>query len=127
LAIDPHDMHHSMLGTYDDNFYFNNPVDSMASEDDPWLFTSRPPLPNEFVNSLCCYSLLLCCLQKNAWQRRKDIVNLTADVVRIKASAEQSEDQGTSVSASMAQAPSRDFLYAVVDPQPPAYRKRGLT
>src|SRR6266850_4974195 len=52
------------------------------------------PLPNEFVNSLCCCSLLLCCLQKNAWQSRKDIVNLTADVVRIKASAEQFEDQG---------------------------------
>ncbi len=30
---------------------------------------------------------------KNAWQGRKDIVNLTADVVRIKASAEQFEDQ----------------------------------
>jgi hypothetical protein len=39
-------------------------------------------------------SLLLCCPQTNAWQSRKDIVNLTADVVRIKASAEQFEDQG---------------------------------
>jgi len=34
-------MHHSMVGTYDDNFYFNNPVDSMASEHDHWFFTSR--------------------------------------------------------------------------------------
>ena len=32
----------------------------------------------------------------------------------------------TSVSASMAQAPSRDFLYSVTDPQPLAFRKRGL-
>src|SRR5436309_8291615 len=47
-----------------------------------------------FVNSLCCCSLLFCYYQKNAWQSRKDIVNLTADVVRIKASAEQFEDQG---------------------------------
>jgi len=30
---------------------------------------------------------------KNAWQSRKNIVNLTADVMRIKASAEQFEDQ----------------------------------
>jgi hypothetical protein len=37
---------------------------------------------------------VLCCLQKNAWQSRKNIVNLTADVVRIKASAEQFEDLG---------------------------------
>jgi hypothetical protein len=33
----------------------------------------------------------------------------------------------TSVSASIAQAPSRDFLYSVIDPQPLAFRKRGLT
>jgi len=31
---------------------------------------------------------------KKCWQSRKDIVNLTADVVRIKASAEQFEVQG---------------------------------
>jgi hypothetical protein len=31
---------------------------------------------------------------KNGWQSRKDIVNLTADIVRTKASAEQFEDQG---------------------------------
>ena len=28
-----------MNGAYDDNFYFNNPVDYMASVSDPWLLS----------------------------------------------------------------------------------------
>ena len=35
LAINPHDMRDSMDGMYDDNFYFNNPVDYMANQNDP--------------------------------------------------------------------------------------------
>jgi len=31
-------MRDSMDGMYDNNFYFNNPVDYMASEHDPWFF-----------------------------------------------------------------------------------------
>ena len=49
-----------------------------------------PPLPS--LTFAHCYCSLL--PSKNGWQSRKDIVNLTADVVRIKASAEQFEDQG---------------------------------
>jgi esterase/lipase superfamily enzyme len=30
-------MRDSMDGMYDNNFYFNNPVDYMASEHDPWF------------------------------------------------------------------------------------------
>src|SRR5205807_9485050 len=31
-----YDMRDSMDGMYDDNFYFNNPVDYMANQSDPW-------------------------------------------------------------------------------------------
>ena len=31
-----YDMRDSMDGMYDDNFYFNNPVDYMADQNDPW-------------------------------------------------------------------------------------------
>ena len=31
------DMRDSMEGMYDDNFYFNNPVDYMANQNDPWF------------------------------------------------------------------------------------------
>src|SRR6476646_2459723 len=54
----------------------------------------RSPLPNEFMNSLCCSCLLLLPPSKKCWQSRKDIVTLIADVVRIKASAEHFEVQG---------------------------------
>ena len=45
-----YDMRDSMDGMYDDNFYFNNPVDYMANQNDPWFLhqfgaatsTSRP-------------------------------------------------------------------------------------
>jgi esterase/lipase superfamily enzyme len=30
-------MRDSMDGMYDDNFYFNNPVDYMANQNDPWF------------------------------------------------------------------------------------------
>jgi len=30
-------MRDSMDGMYDDNFYFNNPVDHMANQNDPWF------------------------------------------------------------------------------------------
>ena len=33
-----YDMRDSMGGMYDDNFYFNNPVDYMANQSDPWFF-----------------------------------------------------------------------------------------
>jgi esterase/lipase superfamily enzyme len=33
-----YDMRDSMNGMYDDNFYFNNPVDYMANQSDPWYF-----------------------------------------------------------------------------------------
>src|SRR5262249_29524478 len=33
-----YDMRDSMDGMYDDNFYFNNPVDYMANQNDPWYF-----------------------------------------------------------------------------------------
>ncbi len=48
-----YDMRDSMDGMYDDNFYFNNPVDYMANQNDPWFLhqysrvatsTSRPAL-----------------------------------------------------------------------------------
>jgi len=55
---------------------------------------TRSPLPNEFMNSLCCCSLLLCCRLINAWQSWKDIANLKADIVPTRASAEQFEGQG---------------------------------
>jgi esterase/lipase superfamily enzyme len=32
-----YDMRDSMDGMYDDNFYFNNPVDYMANQNDPWF------------------------------------------------------------------------------------------
>jgi len=32
-----YDMRDSMDGMYDDNFYFNNPVDYMANQHDPWF------------------------------------------------------------------------------------------
>jgi esterase/lipase superfamily enzyme len=32
-----YDMRDSMDGVYDDNFYFNNPVDYMANQSDPWF------------------------------------------------------------------------------------------
>ena len=32
-----YDMRDSMDGMYDDNFYFNNPVDYMANQSDPWF------------------------------------------------------------------------------------------
>ena len=32
-----YDMRRSMDGMYDDNFYFNNPVDYMANQNDPWF------------------------------------------------------------------------------------------
>ena len=32
-----YDMRSSMSGMYDDNFYFNNPVDYLPNLDDPWL------------------------------------------------------------------------------------------
>ena len=32
-----YDMRDSMDGMYDDNFYFNNPVDYMANVNDPWF------------------------------------------------------------------------------------------
>ena len=32
-----YDMRDSMVGMYDDNFYFNNPVDYMANQNDPWF------------------------------------------------------------------------------------------
>jgi esterase/lipase superfamily enzyme len=38
LAIDPHDIGDSVDGMYYDNFYFNNPVDYMASEHAPMFF-----------------------------------------------------------------------------------------
>jgi esterase/lipase superfamily enzyme len=33
-----YDLRDSMDGMYDDNFYFNNPVDYMANQSDPWYF-----------------------------------------------------------------------------------------
>ena len=59
-----YDMRDSMDGMYDDNFYFNNPVDYMANQNDPWFLhqyrelrhpprdrlwsmgSARPDLPN---------------------------------------------------------------------------------
>jgi esterase/lipase superfamily enzyme len=38
LAINPHDMRDSMDGMYDNNFYFNSPVDYMAREHAPRFF-----------------------------------------------------------------------------------------
>jgi Uncharacterized protein conserved in bacteria len=35
-----YDMRDSMDGMYDDNFYFNNPVDYMANQSDPGFSTS---------------------------------------------------------------------------------------
>ena len=32
-----YDLRDSMDGMYDDNFYFNNPVDYMANQNDPWF------------------------------------------------------------------------------------------
>jgi esterase/lipase superfamily enzyme len=32
-----YDMRDSMDGMYDDNFYFNNPIDYMANQNDPWF------------------------------------------------------------------------------------------
>ena len=93
--------------------------------DDP--VPRRSPLPNEFVNSLCYCSLLLCCLQKNAWQSRKDIVNLIADVVRIKASAEQFEDQRPACLRAWRRALPAISSTLSLDAQPIAFRKRGLT
>jgi len=33
-----YDLRNFMDGTYDDNFYFNNPVDYLANLSDPWVF-----------------------------------------------------------------------------------------
>ncbi len=35
LGHRPHDMRYSMDEMYNDNFYFNNPVDYMANQNDP--------------------------------------------------------------------------------------------
>jgi hypothetical protein len=34
---DVYDLRDTMDGMYDDNFYFNNPVDYMANQNDPWF------------------------------------------------------------------------------------------
>ena len=39
-----YDLRDSMDGMYDDNFYFNNPVDYMANQNDPWFLASVPEL-----------------------------------------------------------------------------------
>ena len=39
-----YDLRDSMDGMYDDNFYFNNPVDYMANVSDPWFLHQYPEL-----------------------------------------------------------------------------------
>jgi esterase/lipase superfamily enzyme len=43
-----YDLRYSMDGMYDDNFYFNNPVDYMANQNDPWF----SPAVSELRHSL---------------------------------------------------------------------------
>jgi len=108
-----YDMRDSMDGMYDDNFYFNNPVDSMASEHDHWFFTSRRA--RALLPSKKCLAKPEKYCQSHCRRRAHKSFRGTIRGSR------------TSVSASIAQGPSPDFLYSVVDPQPLAYRKRGLT
>ena len=47
-----YDMRDSMDGMYDDNFYFNNPVDYVANQSDPWYLHQYASCDIRFGNRL---------------------------------------------------------------------------
>ena len=59
-----YDMRDSMDGMYDDNFYFNNPVDYMANQNDPWFL-------HQYAS--CDIHLATGC---GPWEQRADLPNV---------------------------------------------------
>jgi hypothetical protein len=83
-----------------------------------WLTSSQTP----FAVVLCSFAAFKKCLAQpeiycQSHHRRRARKSFHGTIRASK----------TSVSASIAQAPSRDFLHSLIDPQPLAFRKRGLT